>query len=118
MLNQLIRHKCLSVVFPPLPGVGRCQQRGAGGAEPSLPGGSTGASPLGACGDILGIKLNFLAVPLARGCPRGGAWDRLRGCSAWCGGRIRRERMEILLSLPRLGWESVSGLRDAISAGD
>lgn len=75
MLNQLICHKCLSVVFPPLPGMGRCQQRGVGGAEPSPPRGGCPCIPAWGVQGHLGIKLNFAAVPLAGGC-----WDRARGC--------------------------------------
>ena len=84
MLNQLIRHKCLSVIFPPLPGMGRCQQHGA--AEPMLPGGDAWAAR-----GPLGIKLHSLAVPLVGGCgdrARGVpevAWDWPRGCSAAAG---------------------------------
>lgn len=81
MLNQLICHECLCVVFPSRDG--RCQQRGRGRSALA----SRGA-PACPCAGTPGAELGLAAVPLLPKLARG--LGLLGHGRARCGGQIRR----------------------------
>lgn len=66
MLNQLIRHKCLSV--SPLPGMGCCQQRGVGVQSPCL----RGSAPASWLGDLQAFRFILWVIPLVEAVPEVG----------------------------------------------